>query len=616
MSLNSTPLKNEEQQELNEILFDITSSIKKNQNQENIREQCSKMSQLIKSKINNNQAINFIIKNISSFITLESINGNHKGFNLLDSVIKTLNPDEMIIFLSEILTALQENIADENIQDIENSYLNILKGCHEIKENSEVFKLLNGFCVYNMKQNNLCSQEIGVKTFLALINFLSLNNTSDNNDFDVQKIIWENISDLLEDSNFLKKYELLNCLNELILISENNFEQFAAVTLYKILDFLNDENDNNKIITLDIIKNLLIYCENSITPLKEQIQNFLEVIENSSNEKIEEEYDNILKLLGVNVEKKRIKQSLISNESIIKDENNINTNSNYKKEKEINIIDLNKNQNNKILMNNIKTNQNPLKITDLNNEEKPQFIKKKIPTSNKKKKNVNKQITKTKSQNDNFSINKNYNTEIIESEISNTGNLYNRNIIPEYENKISILLSQMKTMSDKQLYLLDVISNIQNYSTEQINLLNQKIENLENNILKPKKSNINNNNNLSQNENIINKQLKKCISSGDESSIINCISNINLKDIKELEINTIENTLLAICPILSKGNYIHECITFIKAILMSYNNQFKLREVTLKNINDILLYIKDNINEIKDEDSIDISLLVSYLNKK
>ncbi len=615
MSLNSTPLKNEEQEELNEIIFEITSSIKKNQSQDNVREQCLKMSQLIKSKINNNQAINFIIKNISSFITLESINGNHKGFNLLDSVIKTLNPDEMIIFLSEILTSLQENIADENIQDVENSYLNILKGCHEIKENSEIFKLLNGFCVYNMKQNNLCSQEIGVKTFLALINFLSLNNTNDNNDFDVQKIIWENISDLLEDSNFVKKYELLNCLNELILISENNFEQFAAVTLYKILDFLNDENDNNKIITLDIIKNLLIYCENSINPLKEQIQNFLEVIENSTNEKIEEEYENILKLLGVNNEKKRIKQSLISNASIIKEDKNINTNLNLKKEKE-NDIDLNKNNSDKILMTNINTNQNPLKISDLNNEEKPQFIKKKIPTLNKKKKNVNKQVTKSKTKNDDFSVKKNYNTEIIESEISNNDNIYNRNIIPEYENKISILLSQMKTMSDKQLYLLDVISNIQNYSTEQINLLNQKIENLENNILKPKKSNINNNNNLSQNENIINKQLKKSISSGDESSIINCISNINLKDIKELEINTIENTLLAICPILSKGNYIHECITFIKAILMSYNNQFKLREVTLKNINDILLYIKDNINEIKDEDSIDISLLVSYLNKK
>ena len=590
MSLNSTPLKNEEQQELNEILFKITSSLKKNKSQENVREQCSKISQLIKSKINNNQAINFIIKNISSFITLESVNGNHKGFNLLDSVIKTLNPDEMIIFLSQILTALQENIADENIQDVENSYLNILKGCHEIKENSEIFKLLNGFCVYNMKQNNLCSQEIGVKTFLALINFLSLNNTSDNHDFDVQKIIWENIYDLLEDSNFVKKYELLNCLNELILISENNFEQFAAIALYKILDYLNDENDNNKIITLDIIKN------------------FLKVIENSQNEKIEEEYQNILKLLGINIEKKKITQSLLSNDSIIRDEKKYNTNLNYNKENE-NEIDLNKNKNDKMIMTNIKKNQNPLKIADLNNK-----VKKKIPTTHKRKRKVNKHITKSNSQIDEFSNKNNYNTEIIESEISNNDNLYNRNIIPEYENKISILLSQMKTMSDKQLYLLDVISNIQNYSTEQINLLNQKIENLENNILN--KNNDKNNDNLSQNENIINKQLKKCISSGDESSIINCISNINLKDIKELEIDTIENTLLAICPILSKGNNIHECITFIKAILMSYNNQFKLRDVTLKNINDILLYIKDNINDIKDEDSIDISLLVSYLNKR
>jgi len=260
-------------------------------------------------------------------------------------------------------------------------------------------------------------------------------------------------------------------------------------------------------------------------------------------------------------------------------------------------------------MTNIKKNQNPLKISDLNNK-----VKKKIPTTHKRKRKVNKHITKSNSQIDEFSNKNNYNTEIIESEISNNDNLYNRNIIPEYENKISILLSQMKTMSDKQLYLLDVISNIQNYSTEQINLLNQKIENLENNILN--KNNDKNNDNLSQNENIINKQLKKCISSGDESSIINCISNINLKDIKELEIDTIENTLLAICPILSKGNNIHECITFIKAILMSYNNQFKLRDVTLKNINDILLYIKDNINDIKDEDSIDISLLVSYLNKR
>ena len=629
MSLN---LGKEEEQELNDILLAITSSLK-NKNQENIREQCSKISKLIRSKIQNESAIIFIIKNISSFITLEAINQNHKGFNLLDAIIRTLNPDEMIIYLSEILTSLQENISDEYIQDVENSYLNILKGCHEIKENSEIFKLLNGFCIYNMKQSSLCSQEIGVKTFLALINFLSLNN--DNNDFDVQKIIWENISDLLEDNQFLKKYELLNCLNELILISENNFDQFAAVTLYKILDFLNDENDNNKIMTLEIIKNLLIYCEKSISPLKEQIQNFMEVIESSPNEKIEEERENIIKLLGnyKNKKERKTSENILNKETSIKEKMGLSKSEN-KKKKEIkeNDIDNIKNKKNQILTSNIKENENPLKLSDLT-EEKPELIRKKIPLMNRKKKNNNNtnnnsQKIRTKNPKVDLPIKKNHSIEIVESEIKDNiennsiNSTYNK-LINEYENKISILLSQMKTMSDKQLYLLDVISNLQNYSREQINYLNKKINDLENNILKQKESdntnNINNNNisnNNLEKENTINEKLKNCISSGDELSIINCISNINLKEIKDLEINIIEDILLVLCPILSKGNYIHECISFIKAILMSYNNQIQLREVSLKNINDILLYIKNNINDVKDEDIIDISLLISYLKKK
>ena len=100
--------------------------------------------------------------------------------------------------------------------------------------------------------------------------------------------------------------------------------------------------------------------------------------------------------------------------------------------------------------------------------------------------------------------------------------------------------------------------------------------------------------------------------------IINYISNINLKEIKNLDVNVIEDILLVIYPILSKGYYIHECIFFIKAILMSYNSKCKLRDITLKNINDILLYTKDNNNDIRDEDLIDISLLPSFLknNKK
>ena len=56
------------------------------------------------------------------------------------------------------------------------------------------------------------------------------------------KYIWENIITFIDKKNFNAKYELLNCLISLILGAENLFSQFANVTLYKILDFLTDND--------------------------------------------------------------------------------------------------------------------------------------------------------------------------------------------------------------------------------------------------------------------------------------------------------------------------------------------------------------------------------------
>ena len=57
------------------------------------------------------------------------------------------------------------------------------------------------------------------------------------------------------------------------------------------------------------------------------------------------------------------------------------------------------------------------------------------------------------------------------------------------DKKISNLLYLLKQMSDKQLYLLDVISNLQKNSSEQINNLNNRISNLEEKIVKQKEKN-------------------------------------------------------------------------------------------------------------------------------
>ena len=43
-------------------------------------------------------------------------------------------------------------------------------------------------------------------------------------------------------------------------------------------------------------------------------------------------------------------------------------------------------------------------------------------------------------------------------------------------------------------------------------------------------------------------------------------------------------------------------------------NKIKLKLTTKKNLKDIFIYVQQNLKNLKDEDSIDISLIISYLN--
>ena len=87
---------------------------------------------------------------------------------------------------------------------------------------------------------------------------------------------------------------------------------------------------------------------------------------------------------------------------------------------------------------------------------------------------------------------------------------------------------------------------------------------------------------------------------------------LKLDEIKKLDIKLIEDTLIKLCILLTEGFKIHEIINFIKGILII--NKIKLKPITKKNLKDILNYIQSNLEELKDEDSVDISLLISYLN--
>ena len=187
------------------------------------------------------------------------------------------------------------------------------------------------------------------------------------------------------------------------------------------------------------------------------------------------------------------------------------------------------------------------------------------------------------------------------------------------DKKISNLLYLLKQMSDKQLYLLDVISNLQKNSSEQINNLNMRIKNLEEKLKKQNKDNIqenyeekNTNFNYGFDDNNPNIILSKILRTNNNEELIKCLNEFNLSQIRKLDLKLIEDALMRLCILLTEGFKVHEIIGFIKGILII--NKINLKDITKKNLKDIFVFVQNNLTTLKDEDLIDISLIIFYLN--
>ena len=181
---------------------------------------------------------------------------------------------------------------------------------------------------------------------------------------------------------------------------------------------------------------------------------------------------------------------------------------------------------------------------------------------------------------------------------------------------ISNLLFQLKQMSDKQLYLLDIISNLQKNSSEQINTLNRRIKDLEEKISNQNDITVqiqedNRDNMIPSNENP-NYILTKLLNDNSHEKLIIYLNELKLEQIKKLDIKLIEDTLIRLCILLTEGFKVHEIISFIKGLLIV--NKIKLKDITKKNLKDVFNFVQQNLSNLKDEDSIDISLIISYLN--
>ena len=509
--ISSTQSENE----LNNVLSEITSNL----NESNKEEQYERLRQLIKTNITQLSSINFIIRNISSYITLDNL----YGFELLKIVIISLSSNQKLPdYLSLLLTTLQDNINPtdiKNMNNIINSYELIITELNQ-KEFTSTLDILNEFVLSNMKDVSNTNKLIGIKTQQNLImRYYSFKKIKTN----FLQGTWDTILNCLDQEEYNYKKELLENIDLLIDKTREEFSDFAGMTLYKSLDFLIEKDEDVKFTSINIIWKLTEYCINSIIHLKDQIKNFLNVSINTEDDKVKNICKEILKNLdAAKVDENSLKESYTKLEDMIKsseeNENDIQQSSikdiselplkmsdfspmqSQTKLNEQKVEDIKKEEQNTPVIDKpvvVSRNIENKKKNEVKNNTLPKTLEQKIisnNTTNKKKRNSKpKQIEtqyasqeETKQKRNNIVMSTISNKESVPTQKNKSDLYYTQKdinkISSEYESQISSLISTMKSMSDKQLYLLDVISNLQKTSTEQITKLTDRISQLESTI--------------------------------------------------------------------------------------------------------------------------------------
>ena len=382
-----------------------------------------------------------------------------------------------------------------------------------------------------------------------------------------------------------------------------------------MLDYLIDNDDDNKIIALTTIKQLTIHCFDEIMKLKEQFLSFLTVMIDNNNKTIAKMSNEILEM--------------VNNEKPLEDDNKHLEGLRSSDDFMMKIEDLEE------VKDLIKSKEEAKsKITD-------KITKKKIPTkptpsltnSSAKKPKLKSRLNNSSSaiKDEDKSIKKTLITvPTIETKTINAAENFattkvkeKKEGVPEeklkeYEDKISSLLSQMKQMSDKQLELLDIISSLQSSSNNQIKELNLRIATLESEVQKcgDRAPERNCNLNLRSSESV----LLRTLNTNDESAILKTVSSMTISSIKGFQNDTINETIRRLCTIATKPSFdykknLHSILSFIKTVVVICKNTLSLNEITKRNLFDALSYLSQK-EELKDEDIIDISLLSSYLKAK
>ena len=347
---------------------------------------------LILNNIYSSSIISFIITQVGDFITslnpkekepylkllsLIFFNPNNQQDEEETNGIPQINKNIYYIYLSPVLNIIQTLINESHSElfpTISNIYAEIVQyvmptdisaSTRKLNmDEKKAYEILQGFCIYNMKYDDKSNRIVGSLCLTKLVENCPIVLQSQ-----YTKFIWDNINNFIDKKNFNAKIELLNCLISLILGTENLFSPYANVTLYKVLDFLTDNDWLKRKLALNVIYTLIFYCKEQILPLKDHIINFLKVLKTDKVKEVREVCLLILQIFSENEPKKETQPENYSAFGSQKNDKEINKENNEKKFKTEKINQRNnlRNKNNNIDDNN---EEDEKEINSFHNSEK------------------------------------------------------------------------------------------------------------------------------------------------------------------------------------------------------------------------------------------------------
>ena len=318
----------------------------------------------------------------------------HKQAFKLYPIIFSFNPNSSFYYIDFFLFCINGCISEENKSDF--AYLSIifsevvLSFFSDEKNNSNLImknyllddnkkyklyeKLLN-FCNEKIKTNKKTEQSFGCLLLTELIEKCPIIMEEK-----YLESLFKIISNYLDDRFFECKLDLLNCTISLIFTTESKFKPYANICLFRVLDYLTDEEWMKRKLAINIVYTLIFYCKEEIMNVKENIVEFLKTLKEDPVEEVREVCIQTLKFIEENETKdinkkedEEYNRNKDENKNIneIMNNNNINNNT-YLKNNENKILnktnnEININKKNKNAINKSKNNINKIRTKDVQN---------------------------------------------------------------------------------------------------------------------------------------------------------------------------------------------------------------------------------------------------------